>query len=299
MTPPSPHEARALARRQHNNVTRRQLLELGYSVDAIRHRLAKGRLHEVFRGVYAVDRPHNMPEGIWMAAVLRCGVGAALSHASSTALWEVRPRLRGVIEVTIPAHRTIEEPGIRVYRSRTLEPCEVTTRRGIPVTTIGRSLVDTAPRLTRAQLERAINEADRLGLIDPERLRDELATGLRRHRDHVLREALDRRTFTKTRSDLERDFVPIARAAGLPRPLTQQVVNGYEVDFYWPELGLVVESDGLRYHRTPAQQARDRRRDQAHTAAGLTPLRFTDEQIDYEQPHVVRVLRATARRLAQ
>src|SRR5256885_671482 len=80
-----------------------------------------------------------------------------------------------------------------------------------------------------------------------------------------------RRTFTKTRSDLERDFIPLARAAGLPRPLTQQIVSGHEVDFYWPELGLVVESDGLRYHRTPAQQAKDRRRDQTHTAAGLTP----------------------------
>ena len=299
MAPPTPHAARALARRQRDNVTRKQLLELGYTVEAIRHRLAKGRLHEVFRGVYAVDRPHNTPEGMWMAAVLRCGSDAALSHASATALWEVRRHIRGAIEVTIPAHRTIEEPGIRVYRSRTLGPGEVTTHRGIPVTTVVRSLVDIAPRLTRAQCERAINEADRLGLTDPERLREELSTGLRRHRDHVLRETLDRRTFTKTRSDLERDFIPLARAAGLPRPLTQQIVSGHEVDFYWPELGLVVESDGLRYHRTPAQQAKDRRRDQTHTAAGLTPLRFTDEQIDYDQPHVVETLRSTARRLAQ
>jgi len=58
-----------------------------------------------------------------------------------------------------------------------------------------------------------------------------------------------------------------------------------------------VETDGLRYHRTPAEQARDRLRDQAHTAAGLTPLRFTHDQVKYEPAQVRRVLAATAARL--
>jgi very-short-patch-repair endonuclease len=73
-------------------------------------------------------------------------------------------------------------------------------------------------------------------------------------------------------------------------------VNGYRVDFHWPELGLVVETDGLRYHRTPTQQARDRRRDQAHTAAGLTPLRFTHHQVAHEAQSVETTLRAVVRR---
>jgi very-short-patch-repair endonuclease len=60
----------------------------------------------------------------------------------------------------------------------------------------------------------------------------------------------------RLRSQLERRFLPLARKAGLPRPRTQQQLNGYRVDFYWPELKLVVETDGLTYHRTPAQQAR-------------------------------------------
>jgi very-short-patch-repair endonuclease len=76
-------------------------------------------------------------------------------------------------------------------------------------------------------------------------------------------------------------------------------VSGYKVDFYWPDLGLVVETDGLRYHRTPAEQARDRVRDQAHTAAGLTPLRFTRAQVRFEPDHVLATLRAVARRLAR
>jgi len=102
----------------------------------------------------------------------------------------------------------------------------------------------------------------------------------------VLRKILDRRTFKLSDSDLEVLFRPIAIEAGLPSPLTKQVVNGFEVDFFWPDLGLVVETDGLRYHRTPATQARDARRDRAHVLAGMTPMRFTHYEINYERARV-------------
>ncbi|HEX5713488.1 MAG TPA: DUF559 domain-containing protein [Solirubrobacterales bacterium] len=92
---------------------------------------------------------------------------------------------------------------------------------------------------------------------------------------------------------MERLFRPIAAAAGLPVELTKAWVNGFEVDFYWPRLGLVVETDGLRYHRTPAEQARDRLRDQTHTAAGLAQLRFTHYQVKYEPEHVRTILART------
>jgi very-short-patch-repair endonuclease len=75
-------------------------------------------------------------------------------------------------------------------------------------------------------------------------------------------------------------------------------VNGFEVDFFWPDLGLVVETDGGAFHRTPAQQAADRRRDQTHTAAGLTPLRFTHGQVRYEPSYVGDTLTTVAGRLA-
>ncbi len=113
----------------------------------------------------------------------------------------------------------------------------------------------------------------------------------------VVRRLLDRRTFLLTDSELERGFARIIRRADLPPPLTQQWVNGFRVDFYWPDLGLVVETDGLRYHRTPSEQAKDRLRDQAHTAAGLTPLRFTHAQIRYEPEAVSATRRAVAERL--
>jgi len=143
-----------------------------------------------------------------------------------------------------------------------------------------------------------INEADKYNLTHPHQLRKALDARAGEPGVARLRHILDRRTFRLTKEELERRFLPLARRAGLPVPLTGQLVNGFEVDFYWPDLGLVVETDGLRYHRTPAEQARDRLRDQAHTAAGLTQLRFTHEQVRYEPEYVMRILAQTASRLA-
>jgi very-short-patch-repair endonuclease len=167
----------------------------------------------------------------------------------------------------------------------------------IPVTSPALTLVDLASRLTRDQVEDAVNQADRVRVIDPETLRADLEELGRMPGAAALRRILDRRTFTLTDSRLERRFLPIAAAAGLPPPRTGERVNGFKVDFWWPDLGLVVETDGLRYHRTPAQQARDRIRDQAHTAAGLTPLRFTRAQVVFERQRVTATLAAVARRL--
>jgi hypothetical protein len=171
----------------------------------------------------------------------------------------------------------------------------VDEHEGSPVTGAVQTLVDLAAVHKRPAVERAVNEADRLDLIDPPALRRALESHRCEPGVRPLRALLDRRTFKLTRSELERLFLPLADRAGLPAPLTKQRVNGFEVDFYWPDLGLVVETDGLRYHRTPAEQARDRLRDQAHTAAGLSQLRFTHEQVRYEPDRVQATLTSTTR----
>jgi very-short-patch-repair endonuclease len=112
-----------------------------------------------------------------------------------------------------------------------------------------------------------------------------------------LRTILGAQTFQLTDSELERRFLRIVEKAGLPYPLTQRHVTGFRVDFFWPDLGLVVETDGLTYHRTPSQQARDRVRDQAHLAAGLTPLRFTHAQVRFESSYVSETLASLVSRL--
>jgi very-short-patch-repair endonuclease len=281
----------ALARRQHGVVTRVQLLELGYGPHAIQHRVEKGRLHPIHRGVYAVAWPELTPKGRWMAAVLACGPGAALSHDDAAALFAIRAERNGEIHVSITAAAFRRRPGIQIHRRTQFE---ATRHDGIPVTTPTCTLIDLAARLTRDQLEAAVNQADKQNLTTPHALRKAIEELQRRPGAQALKEALDRRTFTLTDSALERRFLRIAREAGLAKPKTQQRLNGFVVDFYWPDLNLVVETDGLRYHRTPAQQARDRLRDQAHTTAGLTCLRFTHEQVKYEPDHVRVTLAAVS-----
>jgi very-short-patch-repair endonuclease len=287
----------ALAAGQHGVVTRAQLFELGLSSQAVDHRLRRGRLHRVHRGVYAVGRPELTRHGVLIAAVLSCGPGAVLSHEHAGEVIGIRKRRAGPIEVTVPAGAMRSRPGVRVHRQR-LSDHDVTHRHGIPVTSLVRTLVDLAQRLTAGELEAAVNEADKLDLVDPERLRAALPNRGGQRGVAALRELLDRQTLTLTDSELERRFLRIVRCAGLPLPGTQRRVNSVRVDFFWPELGLVVETDGLRYHRTPAQQARDRLRDQTHSASGLTPLRFTHAQVVYEAGHVVQVLEAVVSRLA-
>lgn len=289
-----------LAALQHGVVARDQLTALGFSPRAIEHRIARGRIHPVMRGVYAVGRPELSCRGRWMAAVLSCGAGAVLSHGSAAALWGIVGESGQAVDVTVTGDPTGRcRPGVRVHRRQHLRPTDVTTRERVPVTTPVRTLLDLAIQLDRPRLERAVNEADRLDLVGPEELR--VALGDYRGVRGVarLRVLLDRRTFRLTDSELERLFLPLAAVAGLPPPRTRQHVNGFRVDFFWPQLGLVVETDGLRYHRTPAQQARDRLRDQAHTAAGMTPLRFTHEQVRHEARYVRETLRAVAGRLVE
>ena len=190
-------------------------------------------------------------------------------------------------------------PGIVAHRRPSLIDSEVTRHRGIPVTTPVCTLVDIALRLRPGEQEAAINEADKRDLTDPEALRAALDYMLPRPGVGALRRLLDRRTFTFTDSELERTLCT-ARSKGRPvHPRTRCEVNGFKVDFYWPELGLVVETDGLRYHRTPAQQTKDRIRDQVHAASGLTALRFTRAQVRFEQGHVQHTLATVARRLRE
>jgi len=199
----------------------------------------------------------------------------------------------GPIHVSVPRSNDPRHQGIVVHRRNALHADDASERNGIPVTSPACTLIDLAPQLGDRALEAAVNEADQLNLIHPDELRATLE-GRRRPGVARLRELLDRPTFLLTDSELERRFARISHTAGLPKPETQVTVNGHRVDFFYPSLDLVVETDGLRYHRTPAQQARDRLRDQAHTAAGLGVLRFTHAQIRYEPAYVEETLARTA-----
>jgi very-short-patch-repair endonuclease len=290
------HRARSqaawrLARAQHGVLTRADLLGLGFGDKAIKHRVAAGRLHPVAAGVYAVGRRELTPDGRWMAAVLACGDGAVLSHRSAAELWGIGREREGRVDVTIRRTSKIRRKGLKVRRRPSLGAVSLTRWRGIPVTGPVQTLIDLATELAPLRLERAVNEADKLDLVDPETLRASLDTHKGEPGVKKLATLLDRHTFRLSDSDLEVLFRPLALAAHLPAPLTKHRVLDYEVDFFFPDHDLIIETDGLRYHRTPAQQARAARRDQVHVAAGLRVLRFTHWQIAHEADAVTATLR--------
>jgi very-short-patch-repair endonuclease len=279
-------------------LTRTDLEGLGFSDAAVEHRVATGRLHPVARGIYAVGRAELTPRGKWMAAVLACGGGAVLSHRSAAELWGIGFEERGRIDVTIRRRSRLERPGVNVHCRPKISERSVVRRFGIPVTHPVQTLIDVATELKPTRLERAVNQADVHDLVDPETLRTALDSHVGEHGVKKLRVMLDRHTFRLSDSDLEILFRPLARAAAFPSPLSKHWVLGYEVDFFFPDHGLIVETDGLRYHRTPAQQARMVKRDQKHTAAGFRVLRFTHWQVAYAPTEVTQVLRAIRPHLA-
>jgi very-short-patch-repair endonuclease len=275
----------ALSRAQHNAIELGQLREIGYSDKAIYHRLGSGRLHKTpWRGVYAIGRPDLTRLGTLMAAVLASGESSALCFNVAAELYGVRKAWPGDIDVMSPKVRK-KRKGIQPHCRTGIA---TTTVHGIPVTTIVETLVDI--RATEAD----VIAADKLDLVHVGDLRAALEQIAPRPGVPALKRLIDRHTFRLTDSELERWFLRIVRRLGLPLPETQVWLNGVRVDFYWPELGIVVEADGARFHRTAIHQTSDVRRDQRHLIAGLLPLRFTHWQIRYEPGEVEAVLSAAA-----
>jgi very-short-patch-repair endonuclease len=281
----------ALVRRQHGVLSRRQLLDAGLSPEAIRHRLRTGRLYRQARSVYAVGRQELGRPGEMMVAVLAAGPGAVVSHETAAELWGLRRREPGPIEVSAPTPSPRRHPGIRVHNRRILGREATAAHLDVPVTTVVLVLIDMARRWPSRHLEAAVNQADALGLLDPVALRRTLGSFAGQPGVRPLRQLLDAQTFRLTDSELERRFLRLVRRAGLPLPETRRHADGWRVDFLWPELGLVVETDSLRYHRTPSQQTRDQERDHAHRLAGRRSLRFTHWQVAHAPAHVVLMLR--------
>jgi very-short-patch-repair endonuclease len=283
----------ALAERQHGVVSRRQLLELGVGADAIDPRLRLKRLCPIHRGVYTIGHRLLSQDGRWMAAVLACGPNAVLSHRAAAALWGMRA---GVwVEVTVADGRRARG-GIQVHRA-VLPPDERTTHRGIPTTTVPRTLLDLSAVVGKRHLRSALREAEHLRLTDPLSLHDLSARYPRRPGLRAIRALLAEASIGARiiRSELEERFQEFLIRAGLPLPQTNAVVEGYEVDCVWPEQRLIVELDGHASHSPAHAFELDRARDRRLEAAGWRVIRITWRQLEQE-PELVE---ADLRRLLQ
>jgi very-short-patch-repair endonuclease len=260
-----------LAQRQHGIVSFAQLVAAGIKPDAITLRVRAGRLHRLYRGVYAVGHAKVSRHGRWLAAVLACGPGAVLSHRAAAALWDLR-RWSGYPEVTVPttAGRR-RQHGIILHRSSTLTPRETTTREGIPVT---------APSRTLADLRRVVwSDQHRAALRRAEILRLDVGAQARTEPD-------------PERSELERAFLRLCRHHSLPRPRTQVIIGPCTVDFLWDPASLVVETDGWETHGTKSAFEDDRERDAYLKRQGFEVLRFSYRQVTREPEVVAATLRS-------
>lgn len=268
-----------LAARQHGVVSRRQLLELGYSRTRIQRRLDKRRLHRVHPAVYAVGHQRLTAQGRWMAAVLACGPGAVLSHHQAAAHHHLRQIGGGPIHVTAPTRHHI--PGIRCHGVRSLHPEDITVVDGIPVTTLARTYLDLAEVLNHRRLIEALEAGERQNKLDLHAIEAAVGRNPGRRAIKPLNSALTQLGDEPPwlQSPAERAFRDIVRRHGFPEPQYNVYVEGELVDAVWSEQRLVVEVDGWGFHRSKRSFANDRRRDRVLVKRGWRVVRFTSDDV--------------------
>jgi hypothetical protein len=188
---------------------------------------------------------------------------------SAAALWKFLRPISGPTHVTLGAavHRA-PRPGIRIHRSRTLTPRDVTRRHGIAVTMPARTIEDVRGEVDDYLFRRALRQAELAGHKVPQLGR-----------------------VKRTRSDLELLFLRFCDDHELPRPLVNHRVHGHRIDFYWPERRLAVETDSWDYHRGSVAFETDHERDLALRAHGIATRRYTGEQLEAASDAVLADLR--------
>ncbi len=271
-----------ITHRQWGVVTRAQLTALGIRDRGVRDWVQSGRLHRLYRGIYAVGHDRLRLEGRWLAAVFACGPGAVLSHRDVAQLWELRQSNSGLIDVTVPSRNGRKrQVGIRLHRTARLRPDEVTVRHGIPVTTVARTLLDLADVLDTQALKRVITETEYLNRFDLTAI-DAVVENNPGRRGAKLMAAVGA-AGDRTRSELEDRFLALLERHGVEPPQTGIWIEGYELDFVWTRAGLVVELDGIAAHTTRSTFNADRLQDRRLWRAGLRTMRLTSQALDDEE----------------
>lgn len=262
----------SIAAGQHGVVTYRQLREAGVGRGGIAARLERGALHRIHQGVYAVGHAGLSRGGRYMAALLACGDGAVLSHASAAVLWGLVPpnKDKGPVHVSLPSpNGRRRRSGIAIHRT-TFAPGDLTRRGRIPVTTPNRTLLDIRRTLSNPKLARQ-------------------AIGQAQHRRYRLDPSLK---ADRTRSDLERDFRAFVRRHRLPPAEINAAVGDFTVDFLWRSHRLAVETDSYEWHHGLVAFEDDHERDLKLRQRGLTVLRYTGRQLEREPGAVAAEIRA-------
>lgn len=267
-----------VAARQHGVVTSAQLRALGVGRGAVAHRVKRGLLHPVHRGVHLWGPPEPGLLARAHAAVLVCGPDALLTHDASAALHGARPHPVGPLDVTIPGRR-VRVRGIRAHDS----PVPASERRvvqGLPVSSPARALLEIAPQLTPRELADAVERAQVKRLVTKREIVATIERAGGRAGVRALRGVVEEPAFT--RSWAERRVVALMRAARLPPPEFNAVAEGFEVDALWRGQRVVLEFDSYAFHATKEAFERDRRKTAALQRRRYVVLRTTWRELTKE-----------------
>lgn len=280
-------EIARLAAGQHSVVTRAQLAAVGVTDAAIRNSIEHSRLHRVHRGVFAVGHPALTRHGQCLAAVFARGDEALLSHRSAAWLWGLLPTLDLPLETSVPWRGHKRSP-MHLHHCPALRAEDADFFEGVPVTAVPRTLLDIATSFRGRRLEGVIERSRLRGLLDLDAV-DRLLEEVRGHAGRkALREGIRiYRDPATIRSGGELRLLDLLCEAGLPRPRVNTVVEGFELDLYWPSERFAVELDSWDAHRTSASFESDPRRHEELKLAGIEMVRFTGRRLAREPDQLV------------
>jgi very-short-patch-repair endonuclease len=271
-----------LAARQYGVVTGEQLHYLGYSADAVDRMVAVGRLHAWHRSVFAVGHHNLSAHGLCMAAVLFRGSSALISHQSAVWLWGLERKLEIPVHVSV-RWRGHAQGAIGLHHCPALRDEDVAETERLPVTAVPRTLLDYAAEAKPVRLVRAIDKADRMELLDLAAI-DRMVDEVRGHRGRaaLLSAMTVHREKGFTRSGGEKRLLAALAEAGVRRPLVNNFIEGYELDFYWERERLAVELDSWEHHRGRRSFEQDRQRQEELAMAGIETIRITGARLKRE-----------------
>jgi Protein of unknown function (DUF559) len=295
-----------LMRSQSGVVGLTQLRTLGVTKAEVAGMVSRRELWRVHRGVYADTRSPMTPQGHLFgallavtppghvfAAPLAVTPGCFLSHRTAAALLGLRDLSVGRLELTVVADHTPKRPPLRIYRIGEPPPAdELRTRDGLTFSSAARMLVELAPREIPDELDRLITAAARKRLLDPQRVQQTLARHAGAPGIVLLRAALAAyRPTPADKSGFERAFAHwITTEPRIPPPQRNVHLDGWELDFYWPDQRVVAETDGERYHMLPSDRERDYRKDAWLQRRRIAVLRVGEFRFEHDRPGVLEDL---------
>jgi very-short-patch-repair endonuclease len=232
------------------------------------------------------------PRGRIMAAVLLHGPRAVASHRTAAMLWDLLPPRGRDIYVTVPANGRAKRKGIVLEQVRAFHEKDRAVRDGIPVTALARTLIDVVGYESEERVERALEQAERMRLLDGRAIDEACARAPTRKGVKRIRARLrEHRAPAMSRSAFERRFLIMCRKAGLPLPAMNAWIEDCEVDAVWLEQQILVELDAYYSHGTRAAFEGDRRRDAKLESLEYRVIRITEERLKTEPDEIANELR--------